>query len=492
MNLDKLILKYLDGELSRSEDNELRRLLSEDIVAKETFDAHVLIHAAMKEDAKSIEPSAELVSKTEDKILTKILADQPIVGDIMPAKKRRKTFVYFSLVALFLLVSAISISEFSYIFRSCDLAQTLENERTRILHLSSLEQIGISNELIEEPETFAMGVPDDNNYSKKENKSLVSTQNRNVGEVEVFASGGSGAAVVHNDIRIVTYGGGTHIMETVSMDNVTANNINESTSAVSTMDKETNNLLADVTTVNNAVTSPVTDLYVLDNLKPVNLHPLKFANSTVATIENTTNVFGEQSENYFYGKRSDIKLTTFFGSSVFKGGFDENTPDILANFSQSLAYNISEDQQFGIDIGFTKYSYDQTKVVRTLGIINYESEFINIDGVEVKETGSSGNYIEAPITINTQYQTIWGAGFFDQCILNSNKFTLNGRVGLGGTSDGPLGYIRLYAKYNILKWLSLNVGTDGRMFRWSEPAFGANPGEFKSTISIIYGFEIKI
>ena len=137
MNLDKLISKYLDGELNRSEDNELRRLLSDDFVAKETFDAHVLIHAAMKEDAKTITPSAELVSNTEDLILNKFLSEQSFSMPASTSRMHSRTFAYASLVALLLIFSFISISDLNIYSSNENIDSALNHERTKILQSSA-------------------------------------------------------------------------------------------------------------------------------------------------------------------------------------------------------------------------------------------------------------------------------------------------------------------------------------------------------------------
>ena len=69
MNLDSLLSKYLDGELTHDEDEQLRSLLSEDKDAKVDFDSAVLLNAAMKDDSESILVPEEVSQETEDNIL---------------------------------------------------------------------------------------------------------------------------------------------------------------------------------------------------------------------------------------------------------------------------------------------------------------------------------------------------------------------------------------------------------------------------------------
>ena len=112
--------------------------------------------------------------------------------------------------------------------------------------------------------------------------------------------------------------------------------------------------------------------------------------------------------------------------------------------------------------------------------------------VEIRETGPSSNYIDFPIQINVHKHIYWGAIFFDQQLLETNRFKLNGRFALGGTNEGPLSYIRLYGKYKLFRWFSINAGVDGRILKWEEPAFGEGASDYKGSLSIIYGFEINL
>ncbi|GEM_PF-2688940 len=502
MELNKLISKYLDGELSRSEDVELRKLLSKDLVAKETFDAYVMVHAAMKEDAKTIVPSAELVSETEDLVLSKIFTEQAVAGTIVPKTKNRKVFTYLSVAALFLLFSVVAINDFSYNLPKQDISQKLQQDRINILHLDNLEQIGISDELIAEPETLSMDSPDV--QSSVANDNLLATADKSnirVANNVLYGSGASSGLVMKQQIDVKQFHSESEANSTVptDVDNIAIDVPIVKPSDIYLSGFEIEELPTDVVKTNSANGIDATDIYLLDSRAPVSTINMELINPNMRTIANPANIPDEQWNNSFYGKRSDIQLTTFLGTAVFQGGFDSETPEILANFSQSIAYKVNDAQQFGIDIGFSQYSFDRTKNVRLPGIIindddgnNSSAYYTPTNSVEVKKAGNPDNYIETSIKINTYEQMFWSAGFFDQRILNSNRFTLNGRLGLGGTNNGPLAYLRFYAKYNLFSWLSINAGTDGRLFRWSEPAFGANSSDFKSSISFIYGFAIKI
>lgn len=491
MNLDKLISKYIDGELSHSEDKRLRELISKDVVAKQTFDAHVLIHAAFKEDASSLVPSDELVSKTEDKVLSKILTNQPFVDDNVSEKKSRRVFAYSSFVVVVLLTAVISISDFSINKSGNRLADALRNDRIKLLQdnattISQAETV---------PENLVMILPNENS-AHRINKSIALPKN-------VITSGGGAASSRSALAASVPLSGSSTSLQTEKIGEVFLDNQIETTDIVyndrltlsPNYHRPNRDLLKlNETSANDNVSpieskTPTNFLSVQNNF--INNEPKTQLNQNMV-VPDMANVLGNTNNYYFYGNRSKIQLNTFLGSNVLQKGYGGNTPKIVSEFSQSIAYNVSQNQFIGMDFGLTKYSYDQTENVVLPGIVNNSEGSKGNAGVEIRGTGTGSGFITFPIKINIQQQMFWGAVFFDQGIFSSDKFTLNGRLALGATNEGPLGYMRIYAKYSVFSWLSINAGADSRIFKWDEPVFGAAAGSFKSSLSIIYGFEIKI
>ena len=110
MELDDYISKYIDSELTDEEDVRLREMLSEDDFARDKFDSAVTVHLAMKEDSQAIEPPEDIYRQTEDIVLMKILASQPIIAE-RPVFWRRTQ----------LLAAMIVFLIFSFIFKIDDL-----------------------------------------------------------------------------------------------------------------------------------------------------------------------------------------------------------------------------------------------------------------------------------------------------------------------------------------------------------------------------------
>lgn len=495
MNLDKLISKYIDGELSHSEDKRLRELISKDVVAKQTFDAHVLIHAAFKEDASSLVPSDELVSKTEDKVLSKILSNQPFFDSTVSGKKSRRVFAYASFVVVALLTAVISISDFSIKKSEEGLADALRNDRIKILQdnettISQAETV---------PENLVMILPNENSAHRINNR-----LNKSIALPKNVITSGRGAASSRRGLGTsYRLSEATSISPEENIGKVLLDNQIETTDIVYndrlTLSPNEHSSNEDLLKLNE--TSANENVSPIESKTPTNFLSVQnnFVNNEQrsqlnqnAVIPDMANVLGNTNNYYFYGKRSKIQLNTFLGSNVLQKGYGGNTPKIVSEFSQSIAYNVSQNQFIGMDFGLTNYSYNQTENVVLPGIVNNSGGSKGNAGVEIRGTSSGSGFITFPIKINIQQQMFWGAVFFDQGIFSSDKFTLNGRLALGATNEGPLGYMRIYAKYRVFNWLSINAGADSRIFKWDEPVFGAAASSYKSSLSIIYGFEIKI
>ena len=175
MNIDDLILKYIDGELTHKEDEELRQILSTDTVAKGLFDTDVLLHAAMREDSASIHPPIDLINKTEDMLLMKILASQPIVAET-PDKsyKFQKRYVFASLIAVFLLFSILKIDDFFPGINNQGIKSAFLDEKNKsdMAYFISLNNDIIKDE--ENPGSFNISAPSEfKKISKHQNENNI-------------------------------------------------------------------------------------------------------------------------------------------------------------------------------------------------------------------------------------------------------------------------------------------------------------------------------
>jgi hypothetical protein len=192
-----------------------------------------------------------------------------------------------------------------------------------------------------------------------------------------------------------------------------------------------------------------------------------------------------QPSNDFYSQNSDIQFSSFFGTDIYRNGIPDKKIGI-SHISQAIAYAINNTQRIGIELGYTEYSYEQTvNVLVPMGSIINEKYIIT-----QFNNDNEDDLILYPIKFNKNQQVFWGAAFYEESLLSNEYLSLNGRIGGGITSDGPLGYTRLFAKINLMKNLSLNIGSEGRLFLGRVPELNSEKS-WKSSVSLIYGFQFK-
>lgn len=529
MNLDELISKYLDGELSNSEDKELRRLLSEDDVAKQSFDAHVLIHAAMKEDASSILPSKELIGRTEDRVLSKILSDKeeeykPVM---VPFFFRRRAFAFGGALAVLLLISVIIISNLNWSFYGNDLDDALENERQRIMTQSNLELLGLSESEMSSPYEMNIAVPDEiltdvsaeRMVSKfgvsRVNASISSKKDNQISSANAMSVDLNISSKVNSsyDLAPRTESGQNKNNEMVTLDDrsglVTNNNTDiekfvrrNDVSGIQKLSEGTNpSLMVSVPIISNSEKDASSDEpedsdeQMVPKDEFTNMKQMNFIMSN--DVLTTRDLLGQfNGSDRFYGAKSDIRLTTFFGSEIKQFGFEAENPSVISSYSQSISYNVSDASKFGIDFGYTDYSFIETRIARVPNPSFHSTDEVNGDAyqsrIEVRRDGDPMRYIEFPFEMNIKRQIVWGSGFFEHSIIDNRIFGLNGRLSLGATNDGLISMARLFGRVKLFDWLAISAGSEARLFRWDNPAIGTGKSGYKSTISLIYGFEIKL
>jgi len=395
------------------------------------------------------------------------------------------------------------------------MSDVLQKERNRVAKNANLAELGLSDTLLSEPPEFIItqsensnqdienitsnvignsntsGRNDNNSSTESENRSSIANSDNNI---LASGTGGSGAVTPTASITFEE----NESIPALSDEADNDNNEGSTTVIPSNIDvaledthisRESNDaeiIEENSVTETNEFSVPVEDFYVETNslnssLKNQVINPRISPNIGFANYDN------------YYGSPSQINLNTFLGSEMAQSGFGDVKATVTSNFSQSLGYLVNSSQELGLEIGFTKYSYEEEKVGRIPNIVNRESGYIDLNKVEVRESGSGNlGYIEFPYTMNTEQQMMWGAVYFDQRMIAAKNFSLNGRISLGATNEGPLGYGRLYGKYDVFNWFSVNVGADARAFWWNNPAFGSDSKTVKSSFSLIYGFEIRI
>ena len=448
MSLDDLISKYLDGDLTEIDDSILRKTVSDDPAAKDIFDASVLIHSACMEDARSILPPRELVSKTEDRVLMKILAQQPLFIDTV--YKTRRYIVMASFVIAFLCLSVFQIS---------DLYLPGWNIGNVLSSLLNTEKQRMANET----------VPEDNQVlfvSKAHESALIAANS--IRKVPAILKAENIQGNLQPSAIVVASN------EVKTLDRYIAENENYTPQVKENAGINTDSRISQGAGLPNQVTSNY----------PGKLSPM----SQVSERKNPGMVLSLNQPDFSFHS-GEVFLSSFLGTDLLN---KSNEKSAVSNFSQSIAYAFSKSQRLGIEFGYSTFSYDDiVKVSVPLdnpGMLNFSpTSKVEVLNPELK----TNSYIEFPATVNHQKQFIWGSAFFEQEFISYSGFTVNGRLGLGASSDGPLGYGKAILSYRILSVLHLTAGIEGKLYEAKIYKSNTIADEVKSNLNLIYGFQIK-
>jgi hypothetical protein len=436
MSLEYLISKYIDGELSQTEDNTLRQMLKDNPYSKEKFDMSVELHLDLIDDRESITVPSALYKRTEEAVLMKILANAPAVVSLPKPNKQRFTYQILSFAAM--------ISFFALV----TLFNTSDSNHPRIIEfLGNNSKINIDNQRIE-------GKTKNSSNFSKSNKSIQSMNNLLDNNNEIIAvqsvnSVNNPVEILNNKNEIIAHSNNSSNIET---DKLESKEIVPGANSI--INQKINS---------NLMINPLMDKYQERNIPQNTLS----GNPISGMIP-------------LSGKITSVQLTTLMSQDFVRTGISTSGNSPVISMSQSLGYNIDDHTSFGLEFGIIELQYDYVKYIP---VGSSPSGNGNGIGVNTPFDGSNGSKIYVPVSLEHQQQIIWGLAFYDTKIISYGNFSLSGRLGLGATDDGPLGLSRVFARYRVFDGLSLTAGAEGKIFMMKTPLLETS----KSTISS-YGF----
>ncbi|MFN8358476.1 MAG: hypothetical protein U0264_01050 [Candidatus Kapaibacterium sp.] len=447
MNHNLLISKYLDGDLSVEEDNELRRLLSENSDIKEEFDAATMLHFMFKEDAESIQIPFELLAETEQVILNKY-SELPTAQTLTP---RHGAAGYARTVSSFLAVLILfSVLPFG----------------DGVFPVSSIG-LGITGAM--EPQTSESGA-----------------QERRIGYSGhgIHHDKSMGNKLVVSSIRTTTSAG---VQQDVSVSSGEPYGpSNETTNGALFADNKQGSMENSQRDIQFPTLPQSTMAAVYQNPTITSASPSGLKTFLPTLI----------SDQY---KQSDIQVNTFVSTMISLPG---NYSNATANISQSIAYSLGSENRVGIEVGYFGYSYQdggtvlvpKSSSLRSTGTIlgmDDPSPGANDFSAERTSSSLSNGFEEKKVAYSIDKNMYWGAAFYEHTLLNSDKLSLNGRIGVGGSNDGPMAFTRAYAKYNVFSDIAVTLGAEGSTFIVHAPLMTRKSVEATSGISLVYGMQIK-
>lgn len=466
MNLEDLISKYIDGELNNVEDKLLRETLASNELASQKLDASLYIHSLFFEDAETIQTPNFLYDNTEDLVLMRILAETE------NAKPKVLIPNYYSLaaaIALFFLISIFEIGDIaglnSVFSENSSPDKSLKSDKVIVPENNNLASIN------EKPEIEYKHNNEKNSFSS--NNALLAIKTETESKETWIENNDLNLAKNTEDLEsdgsIPNIFESNDVIESLSKERVTDSVLLDSDADI----KRTNTVSSLNSNVFNAYNSDPT----IQNSRLPLTNPL--SDFSPLGISNNFYDFGAISQN-------SIDVMTLLSSEVLRAGFDGAKNISVSSFSQSIAYRIADKHYLGAEIGYTEYSYNEEVKVNVKLSQDYRSS------IEAFNPSNDDILIEHPFNYKRTKHLFWASAFYERSLLETDIFSLSGRIGAGASNDGFVGFGRAMAKYNVIGGLYLTVGAEGRVFSYETPSTFLTAGRStKSTIAIIYGLQMR-
>ncbi len=443
MILDHLISKYLDGELSPEEDSELRRLIAADPLAKEAFDAAVLVHIAMRcEDDAIADTPDDVAEEVYDNILAHIDDDEdrrkalPVAVD--PAARASRRRVLSLVAAVLMLVVPVGHDWF-----------TTGGDQAVIL-----------------PELPALNAFDEAGHAATTVSRIQTVRTRT--DVQSDESGDDDAFV----------------MSVVNGDSDTDGGASERRMAAAGADDAGRTVPLSVWFGGRTPDVSSTDRDDASVVDPraacATCGPAK-----VAVTE------------------ADYPMEVLL-ATLYTQGMTTSLPSAsnVRSISQSLGYAVAPSSVFGLEVGSTSYDVERSHEgsVRIGGTPEGPARAAapprEDGGIMKLLPGDSpvGTYFrQTSVSMNSE-QMVWGAAFLQQSIMNAGGLAVQGRAALGAGEDGMLAYGRIQGEYKLYRSVSLTVGAEARYVPFRTNAIGgvSTSSSYGAIYSLLYGVQIRL
>lgn len=434
MRFEELISKYLDSELTFEEDKELRHIISEDPTKKVEFEEYIELSYILKKDSTFNLMNEEDQDDIEDNLLMHIMDEQSKVT-------KKVEFSSYSLSAVFSVILVFFVS--IYTVFDTNIGDSYNKE-------SALFRIAIPNLKLEDLSSNQEYVEVNNSDIENNNSEIVrSIPNSSISDV------------IKNN----------------SLDNNDSQNINENNSSniANVIITESNDNLIDNSSnsKSNNEDEQIKDIFNSSNLeKNIRSTNSNFANNDL----NLLKMNYEQNDLKF----NDLSFESIIYTDLNRTGFNPSDKKVLNSFSQSVAFKLTEKTKIGVELGKSQYEFTTLKSVtipyRDLGGYNG-----SLDGAIRMPNG-----LLTKINTTVNYNTIFANIFYDSKLLVSEKFKINGRLGIGISNGGLLASGRLYADITIYGPLHITTGLDTRVFQNDNLYYNEN-GIMNSSVSFVNG-----
>lgn len=452
MEIDDLINKYLDGDLTPEEDAQLQELLQQDRTAAEQFHSMLLLYSTLKNDAETIELPKHFEKKFEERLLASYFGMRS-PNELPRFRSQKQISSWFTLILCFLFFVQNIQDGKLYTHFSIFISEITKQKDLLWNDVQNFDS---------EPSTLKASQPGLLKSSNTE------TQSRNVAKTAEF---NSNIFLTKESFKII---------------------------------KAQNSNPPQINIQTELPQSPYTfhfDNFVengFKNFSPLSLSSLQLSNLTKNSLSKNFLNDNFIRENPL---SSRVNFGTFSSTEWVSIGEENSNIKSFANFTQSIGYSVSEKFRFGFEFGYAQMSFVQ-KAEILVPLTSFEAPKLKITDKREKKDYSNNlalatesesdnkEYVSIPIEVNLNQKLICGAVFLEYIIPVIYNIRTVGHVSVGGMDNGYFGAIKIFEEVELINGLSLIIGTEGRTI-WMRIPISSKVGLW-STLGILYGLSYKV
>lgn len=453
MDIELLINKYIDGELSEKEDAQLRKMIAENGELKSRFDMAVETQYLISKDASSISVPAALRKQSEEAVLARIMGR---TRQLEEEKRRRVVPFYYRWAGY---SAAAGIALFALIFGIDSFNSDSDaNLADSFVPQSSMVELSKKNiPSVSLPISMDMDQPSSTYTDSDDRSGNINISSSTQTSESLGQSGDNGSAGITEN----SSGSSAQQFDAVIPDN----------------DK-----LEDVLAEENDYTVEEE----VDNTKDLNssYQEIERKGKPVAPISGQLKNGPMLSPDIEYGNNIDqallssqeeygIILSPIFGSDFYSMSAFENK-EKLGNLGFSIGYKVTEDHIVGAEGGRYNVIVNQNLIRNGLS----------------DPSDPTSTPIQIPYTQQFDLGQAWGGLYYEYRYEIAEGLSFGPRAGLGYGSYGPLYYGRLQGRYELFDGVGMYLGTEFRGMHYLHIV--DSPLGFYGTAAFISGIDVTL
>jgi hypothetical protein len=475
MKQHNLLFRYLDGEISREEDQILREQLTQDKELNEDFQTFLEIDYNINKLNDEIEFPDDFLNEIGNNIQTKLAVDQQvrIIRKELNARYTKRFVIVPALIALFISIFVSNIENpffnLNRIF-SANQNEINEPEVKTINNQTNSKKVS-SKSNISKAKTFA-----NNQILQNDALQIVDDVNLTVDQSNLdnnlFESSVNSDKIITNSRAIssdvsIKDDSNQEFFETISksIPIISLNSTGESATLSDNQDfdKQSSN-------GTNSYNSYSKSSSINNNYE---------SSSNYSNRNSSVNYLPFDHSINFSGNFTNIELKTIVGTDFFNFGVDKNSM-FVNSFTQSFASKIDDFNKVGLETGYSEFN---SKVMKYIEIKNSKTNSSKLLSQEDSDENPLLTRIE---NVQSQFERMFLVGvFYELDYLKGENYALSSRLTLGATDVGAYSSLKFMFNYKLFKNVNVTIGSDARIFNGNFNASTQN--EINSTLSLIYG-----